>query len=388
MAIGPAPEVLLNEISDVAPWSDDPGDPLAFHKRLPGYEQTPLVSCPRLATRLGLANVLVKVETQRLGLAAFKMLGASWAAYRAVVERTGVDEANWATIPEFALQLVPHLPLTLATATDGNHGRAVARIARLFGLDARVWVPQGTTDARIAAIESEGATCIRVDGTYDDAVVLAAEAADQSTLVVSDTSWPGYEDVPRWVVDGYSTMMLEIDGQVVTAGWSSPSVIAAPLGVGSLAAAIISHYGSVTPRPVIVGAEPTAAACVMGALEAGELVTIPGPHTTVMVGMACGVASPLAMVPIAAGMRLTASFDDDWAFEAMSLLAAEGIVAGATGAASLAVLLALVDCRSDLRDTANLGSDDTALVIVTEGATDPVNYRAVVGLDPEQVISS
>lgn len=388
MAIGPPPRVLLNDVRKGSARSVVFSDVLAFHERLPGYELTPLVDSPRLAERLGVAKVMVKVESRRLGLPAFKMLGASWAAYRAVVAQTGVDDSAWMTISDFTERLKPFLPLTFATATDGNHGRAVARIARLFGIEASIWIPEGTADARILAIESEGATCIRVDGTFDEAVALAAKAADDRTLVVSDTSWPGYEDVPRWVVEGYSTMVHEIDTQIATSRMPTPSVVAVPVGVGSLAAAIIAHYRAAETSPVIIGAEPTAAACVLAALEAGEVVTVPGPHTTEMVGMACGIASALAMEQIASGMGLAVSFDDEWAFEAMRLLADEGIVAGATGAASLGVLLSLVDCRPDLAGTANLGSDDIALVIVTEGATDPRHYQEIVGTDSTQVAAS
>jgi len=162
-------------------------------------------------------------------------------------------------------------------------------------------------------------------------------------------------------------------------------VIVAPMGVGALGAAVASHYADHDPRPVIIGAEPTNAACVMAALEAGEVVTLPGPHDTMMVGLSCGTASPIAFPTIKAGLNATVSFDDEWAEEAMRLLAAEGIVAGETGAAALATLLVLVDKRPDLRDTLNLGTEDVALVIVTEGATDPVNYRTIVGINSSEV---
>ncbi|MFV1970462.1 MAG: diaminopropionate ammonia-lyase [Acidimicrobiia bacterium] len=379
------PKVLLNEISRVPQTSFASRDALDFHKRLPGYAQTPVFSVPGLAARLGIGTVLVNDESERLGLPAFKMLGASWASYRSIVERTGIDPDGWSTIEDLATLVEPHLPLTLATATDGNHGRAVARFARLVGLGALIWVPAGTVDARIAAIESEGATVTVTDGTYDDAVAEAAAVADHATLVVSDTSWPGYEVVPQWVIDGYSTMMSEVEDQTAQEGFPDPTVIVAPMGVGALGAAVASHYANHDPRPVIIGAEPTNAACVMAALEAGEVVTIPGPHDTMMVGLSCGTASPIAFPTIKAGLNATVSFDDEWAEEAMRLLAAEGIVAGETGAAALATLLVLVDKRPDLRDTLNLGAEDVALVIVTEGATDPVNYRTIVGINSSEV---
>lgn len=379
------PKVLLNPISEVPARSFDSGEVVQFHKRLPGYAPTPIFSVPGLAEKLGIGTVLVNDESQRLGLPAFKMLGASWASYRSIVEKTGIDPQGWSTIEELASMIRPHLPLDLATATDGNHGRAVARIARMLGLGSQVWVPAGTAHARIAAIESEGASVTEVDGTYDQAVAMAGLAADESTLVVSDTSWPGYETVPQWVIDGYSTMMSEVEVQTGPGRLPSPTVIVAPMGVGALGAAIVSHYSDHLPRPVIIGAEPANAACVMAAFEAGEIVTIPGPHETIMAGLSCGTASPVAFPSIKAGLNATVSFEDEWAEEAMRLLADEGIVAGETGAAALATLMVLVQRRPDLRDKLNLGPSDVALVIVTEGATDPVNYRAIVGADPAQV---
>lgn len=379
------PKVLLNQISEVGPASFDSREVLAFHERLPGYAPTPVFSVPGLADRLGIGAVLINDESERIGLPAFKMLGASWASYRSIVQHTGIDDKGWRTIEELALRIEPHLPLTLATATDGNHGRAVARIARLLGLDSLVWVPAGTVAARIEAIESEGAIVTVVDGTYDDAVAEAASAAGSSTLVVSDTSWPGYEQVPRWVIEGYSTMMTEVEEQTTRQGLPDPTVIVAPMGVGALGAAIIAHFHDHDPRPVIIGGEPTAAACVMAALEAGEIVTVPGPHDTMMAGLSCGTASPVAMPAIEAGLNATVAFDDEWAEEAMRLLAAEAIVAGETGASALATLLALADMRPDLRDALNLGPHDVALIIVTEGATDPANYREVVGVGASEV---
>ncbi len=379
------PKVLLNNVSDLPANTFEPNVAIGFHKRLPGYAPTPVFSVPGLAERLGIGAVLINDESERLGLPAFKMLGASWASYRAVVAHTGIDPDAWSTVEDLAALLEPHLPLTLATATDGNHGRAVARFARLIGFGARIWVPAGTVDARIAAIESEGATVTVTYGSYDDAVAEAALAADKTTLVISDTSWPGYEIVPQWVIDGYSTMMSEIEDDTASHGLPMPTVIVAPMGVGALAAAIVLHYADHDPRPVIIGAEPTHAACVMAALEAGEVVTLPGPHDTTMVGLSCGTASPIAFPTIRAGLAAAVSFDDDWAEEAMRLLAAEGIVAGETGAAALATLLALADRRPDLSDELNLGPQDVALVIVTEGATDPINYRSIVGIDPKEV---
>jgi diaminopropionate ammonia-lyase len=231
---------------------------LAFHRRLPGYEPTPLRDVPSLAAELGLSQLWVKDESSRLGLPAFKMLGASWATYRLLLTRLaalGIDEPAWSTIDELRASLAPLGPLSLAAATDGNHGRAVARMARLVGYGARIFVPVGTAAARIEGIESEGATVTVVDGTYDDAVrVSAAESADD-VLIVSDTSWEGYTEVPRWVIDGYSTIFAEADAQLQGV---VPDVVVAQMGVGALTAAVADHYAATS---VVVAVEPVSAAC-------------------------------------------------------------------------------------------------------------------------------
>ena len=148
---------------------------------------------------------------------AFKILGASWAVYRALETRLGRSLEPWQTVAELAQRLAPIRPLTLAAATDGNHGRAVAHVAALFGFEAKIYVPAGTAQARIDGIASEGAQVEIVAGTYDDAVARAAEDAGERCLVISDTSWPGYEEVPHWVMEGYSTIMSEIDDELAAA---------------------------------------------------------------------------------------------------------------------------------------------------------------------------
>ena len=163
-----------------------------FHRRLPGYAPTRVVDAPAIAVELGLARVSVKDESSRLGLPAFNVLGASWAVYRLLSERLGI-EPEWHDLDDLRAAFAPLGPLTLVTATDGNHGRAVAHVARLLGLHAAIFVPAGTARARIEAIESEGAPVTIVDGSYDDAVRTAAATASATasgdTLVVSDTSW-------------------------------------------------------------------------------------------------------------------------------------------------------------------------------------------------------
>lgn len=380
MAVNVSPRALYNkavtEIDAVAT-----RDPLAFHRQLPGYAPSPLRDAPGIASILGIGRVLVKDESSRLGLPAFKILGASWATFRALEERLGEFDP-WETIDDLAAQLKPHTPLTLIAATDGNHGRAVARMASLLGLASRIYVPDDMVQPRRDAIASEGAEVVVVHGTYDEAVARSATDADERHLVISDTSWPGYQDVPRWVIDGYSTILREVDNELAARGASGPDIVAVQIGVGALAAAVVGHYRRPGGhRPKIVGVEPSRAACMLASIEAGRPVQIPGPHDSIMAGLNCGEPSMIAWPVVSKGADLFVAIDDERAREAMRLLARDGIVAGETGAAGLAGLLELFhgSGAQRARPFLNASKSATALLIVTEGATDPEAYARIVG---------
>ena len=352
--------------------------PLELHRRLPGYARSPLVELSATAAELGLERLWLKDESSRLGLPAFKILGASWATVRALdgllVERTGLPSTAWTTIHELAGQLAPLRPLTLACATDGNHGRAVARMARWLGLDAHILVPADMVPARVDAIRSEGARVSTIDGTYDDAVDAAARLSGPGCLVVSDTAWPGYEDVPSWVIEGYSTIFWEVDDALAAAGEPGPDLVLVQIGVGALAAAVVRHYrrAGVEPVPRIVGVEPTRAACALASMEAGERVALAGPHDSIMSGLNCGVPSSIAWPLVSRGIDTFLTVGDDRARRAMRALAAEGVVAGECGAAGLAGLTALLESDPPAPGPTR------ALIVSTEGATDPDAYRRIV----------
>ncbi len=360
----------------------DPGAesaPLAFHRKLPGYEPTPLVDAPSLASALGVHRVLVKVESSRLGLPAFKMLGASWATYRSLVARLGADP-HWESLDELRDAFAPLGKLTLAAATDGNHGRAVARMAKLLGYASHIFVPDDMVAARIDAIRSEGAEVTIVHGTYDDAVTTSAAAADDATLIISDTSWPGYTEPPGWVIDGYATIFAEVDE---TLGAIALDAVFLPTGVGAFAAAGVAHYRGSGSATHLVSVEPSDADCVLESIRAGKMTEVPGPHRSCMVGLNCGNASLIAWPRLQTGLDFCVAIDDHRAEDAMRRLAAEGIVAGETGSAALAGAFGVLA----LGGAADVGlaADADVLVIVTEGATDPVNYERVVGRSPEEV---
>lgn len=377
-------------------------DPLGFHRRLPGYAPTPLVSVPSLAGRLGIRELLVKCESVRFGLPSFKMLGASWATYRALCERAGVDcgraggagsdgaagvrgleVGKWRDFAELTESFKGLRPLTLSSATDGNHGRAVARLARLFGFDARIFVPAGTSPRRIESIAREGAHVEVVDGGYDDAVRRSAQEAGPRCLVISDTSWAGYTEVPSWVIEGYSTMFFEIADALEASGHAQPDLVVVPIGVGALGAAAVLHFGATH----IIGVEPTDAACVTASVLAGERVTLSGPQQSMMAGLNCGTPSLVAWPIVSRGIDGFITIDDDWTRQAVRDLAAAGIEAGETGAAALAGLSALqVESRSwsESPDTplAELVEPDASvLVLVTEGASDVTAWRSILGVE-------
>jgi diaminopropionate ammonia-lyase len=377
------PQVLVNAAARPhVPGAARTSEPLRVHRRLPGYAPTPLVSCPGLAADLGVGMVWAKDESWRLGLPSFKMLGASYAVYRVLTERLG-HEVDWDTVDDLRAGLGALGPFALSAATDGNHGRAVARMARLLGAPAAIYVPEGTARARIAAIESEGASVSVVAGDYDAAVRRSAEDASETCLVVSDTSWPGYTRTPAWVSEGYSTIFAEVADQLAAAGAGAPDLVAVPVGVGALAAAVVRHYKAEGQErsPFLLGVEPRAANCVLESLRAGRVATVPGPHPSIMAGLNCGTPSQIAWPFLAAGMDAMVAMSDDWARRAMRALAAAGIVAGETGAAALGGLFAVGETAqgAPVRDAARLGPGMSVLLLCTEGATDPQAWETIVG---------
>jgi diaminopropionate ammonia-lyase len=343
-------------------------EPLTFHRRLPDYAPTPLIDAADIASQLGCGRVWIKNETERFGLPAFKITGASWATYRALVakvEERGPSISRPLTLDEVKTAVTPLRPLTLTCATDGNHGRAVARMARLLDLDAHVFVPADMDPARIAAIEGEGARVTKVDGTYDDAVARSAAEAGERCLVISDTSWSGYHDVPSWVIEGYSSIFWEIDDELTARGEPGPTVVAVQIGVGALAAAVVRHYRRPEAKlqPFILGVEPTHAACVLASMEAAGITLLPGPHDSIMAGLNAGLPSEVAWPWVSQGIDAFIAIDDKRALDAVQLLASEGLAAGETGAAGLAGILGW------LEPSGNTLANERLLLICTEGPT-------------------
>lgn len=351
------------------PWSARPGardwrcapaptDVRDFHSSLPDYSPTPLAELPSLARELGVGRLFVKDESNRLGLPAFKALGASWAVHRVLAERATNGSGPG--------------PVTLVTATDGNHGRAVARMARLLGQHAHVFVPQGVHPQAVAAIVAEQAKVTEVAGAYDETVRLAAEGATgPDAVLVQDTAWPGYEQIPGWIVEGYSTLCAEIDEQLAAQGVSGgPDLVSVPVGVGSLAQAVVTHYRSRPSgqAPALLSVEPEAAACVLESLTRGEPVSVTTGDTA-MAGLNCGTPSSIAWPYLYGGLDAAVAIRDADSARAAADLAALHVSSGPCGAATLAGLrAALTGAGADERRTRlGLGPSSVVVLLSTEG---------------------
>jgi len=361
----------------------------AFHASLPGYAPTPLAEIPALAAELGTGRVFVKDESARLGLPAFKVLGASWAVHQLLASTPAGEPAAPATdsapvpaTPADGLAGLRELAarrrgLIFVTATDGNHGRAVARMAKLAGAPARVFVPAVTGPAARAAIASEGAEVIEVAGGYDETVAKARQWARdrRGAALVQDTAWPGYEQVPGWIVAGYSTLFAELGAQLAAAGAGPPALVAVPVGVGSLAQAAVAHYrargAAGRAGPALLSVEPDTAACLLASLRAGALVSVPTANT-VMAGLNCGTISSIAWPYFANGLDAAVAVSDDAARQATVDLANAGISSGPSGAASLAgARAALTGPGSAARRTVLSVAANSVIVLLSTEAAHP-----------------
>lgn len=338
---------------------------------------TPLVTRPDLARALNLGHVWVKDETHRMGLPAFKLLGARFAVATLLARHHITPGA------------------TLVCASEGNHGRAVARAAREVGCQARIYLSHAVAAPRADAIASEGATIVRIGATYDEAVRHAAEdAAREGWTIISDTSWDGYEEVPRLIMLGYSQIVHEMRLQQ-SPDWR-PDVIAVPGGVGGLLAGVaLGAAEAWATSPLIVCVEPDSAACLMASARVGRPTPVSGPFTTEMGGLRCGEVSPLAFAMAAPHVAAYVTIEDDWGACALRMLArpsapdAAPIEAGLAGAAALAGLMAIragADA-AQVNGALALSNASTAVVIASEGVTDPPLWARLMGVDESPAIT-
>ncbi len=343
-----------------APPAPLPRETQAFHARLPGYGLTRMVDCPQAAEAAGIARVVVKDESRRFGLPAFKYLGASWALAR-LLDATGGPEA-------LATAARRQGVARLAAATDGNHGRAVARLAAQLGIAATIYVPEHMIEPRRAAIAGEGARVVVVHGGYDDAVrVAAADASDPGCRVLADADHDGSSPVPGWVIEGYATLFAEAR-QKLLARRVQVDVVLLQTGVGALAAAGVRWAAAIGAEAVAV--DPAGAPCIAASLAAGRPVEIATTHTT-MAGLDAATPSRAAWPTLAAGLAGAVVVDDSEAEAAQRLLATSGLDIGESGAAGVAglVVLGRDPAAAALRERVGLGPGSVALAIATEGPT-------------------
>jgi diaminopropionate ammonia-lyase len=350
------------------------------------YAVTPLRDLPALARKAGLNAIRLKDEATRFGLGSFKALGGAYAVacvLAAELDRRGIaPDAHAADLVSDRYRQATE-GITVACATDGNHGRAVAWGAQRFHCSCVIFVHEGVSPGRTEAIARYGAEMRRVPGSYDDAVREAARQAEANGwFIVSDTSWSGYTEVPRLIMQGYRLMAEEAADQ-----WSGepPTHVFVQGGVGGVAAAVsVQMRARFQPAPVLIVVEPDRAACLLASAELGEPATVAGNLDTLMAGLACGEPSLLAWQELDHGAAAFMAIPDEAATACMRLLAGYGIVGGESGVAGLAgCLLAAADPAS--REALGLDVLGRVLAFNTEGATDPALYERLVGIQPGKV---
>jgi diaminopropionate ammonia-lyase len=346
----------------------------------PGYAPTPLVALDAIAKATGVARLHYKDEASRFGLASFKALGGAYAVMRVLqAELAKRDVAREATSADLIAGTYKEATgkITVCCATDGNHGRSVAWGAQRFGAACVIFVHETVSQGRRDAIAKYGAEIRVVPGNYDDAVREAQKQAEANAwFVVSDTSYPGYTEVPRDVMQGYRLMADEAADQIGEA----PTHVFIQGGVGGVAAAVSVQMRARFGAGVkLIVAEPDKADCLLASAEAGEPVTVPGDLDTLMAGLACGEPSLLAWQELERGAFAFMSVSDESAVACMKLLARQtpAIVAGESAVAGLAALLLAMQ-EPYARAALGLGADSRVLLFGTEGATDPEVYDRLV----------
>ena len=353
---------------------------MAFHRQVPGYGQTELVHLPELAAECGMAELLVKDESSRFGLNAFKGLGGIYAVAQAAGERLGLCPEQ-ITVPELKkpeYQVALH-QLTFATATDGNHGKGVAWAAGLLGCPAKVFMPKGSSPRRAQAIRDAGQAEVTItQWNYDDTVNYVNKCAEkEGWVLVQDTSWPGYEQVPKWIMQGYTTMAQEAAEQL---GGAAPTHILLQAGVGAMAGAVAGYfrarYGDACPTIILV--EPYGAACIYESMEAGDGQphTAKGNGETIMAGLNCGSPCTVAWDILRDYGSYALECGDDAAKLGMRTLRRFGIVSGESGASAIGAFLELAR-MPEQKAQLGIGPDSRILFFSTEGNTDPVSYAEI-----------
>jgi diaminopropionate ammonia-lyase len=361
---------------------------LNYHKSFPAYTKTPLAKLSNLAKELGVSSIYVKDESYRFGLNAFKVLGGSYSMGKVIAGKLGLSDEELTYDKLTSKEVKEKLgDVTFVTATDGNHGRGVAWTARELGQKSVVYMPKGSAIERLNNIKAEGADASITDMNYDEAVRLANKMGEEKGwIMVQDTAWEGYEEIPRWIMQGYATMAYEaieqLDGEV-------PTHVFLQAGVGSLAggvAGLIANYYK-DKKPTIVVVEPNAADCIYktAAAKDGKLHFVTGDMNTIMAGLACGEPNRIGWEVLTETAEFAVSCPDWVAAEGMRVLG-NGIkddpkvISGESGACTIGFVNAILT-RTELKEfKEKLGIDENSKILCfsTEGDTDKKNYRDIV----------
>ncbi|MBP1754160.1 MAG: diaminopropionate ammonia-lyase [Firmicutes bacterium] len=363
-----------------------------FHQTIPGYERTPLANLQHMAAHLGLKDLYIKDESYRFGLNAFKVLGGSFAMARYIAQKTNKDvsELDFKTLTSDELRQ-EFGQATFFTATDGNHGRGVAWAANRLKQKAVVYMPKGSTQTRLDNIKAEGATATIEEVNYDECVRMAAAAAAKTPngVVVQDTAWSGYEEIPSWIMQGYGTMAMEASEQLRESGTDCPTHVFVQAGVGSLAGAVQGYFANKYPDnpPTVVVVEADVAACLYKGAVAGdgEERIVDGDMQTIMAGLACGEPNTISWDILKNHVSVFVAAPDWVAAKAMRMLSAPikgdpQVVSGESGAAPFGVLAEIMTNPElkELKEALKLSETSKVLLFSTEGDTDPERYKEIV----------
>ena len=359
-----------------------------YHKSFPMYEETPFLDLKNLAEKAGVKNILVKDESYRFGLNAFKVLGGSYAIGKVIAEKLDMDIKDLTFEKLTSKEVKDKLgDVTFITATDGNHGRGVAWAAKQLKQKSIVYMPRGSAEERVKNIEKEGATVKVLDANYDECVRQVNELAEEKGyIMVQDTAWDGYEDIPKWIMQGYMTLAWEMYESLQEKN-IKPTHLFLQAGVGSFAAATTGFFANMykEDKPIITIVEPDTVACIYESAKADKRVLVGGNYKTIMAGLACGEPNTFGLKVLLDNCEHFISASDEFAAFGMRVLgnpykSDKKIVSGESGASSFgAILKILTDDRyEDERKKLNINEDSNLIFVSTEGDTDAKNYLDIV----------
>ncbi|MFD1775866.1 diaminopropionate ammonia-lyase [Paenibacillus rhizophilus] len=363
-----------------------------FHSKFDEYEPTPLYSLKALSRKLGVGGIWIKDESYRFGLNAFKVLGGSYAVGKYLAERLNLDISELDFEKLQSGEIKERLgELTFVTATDGNHGRGIAWAANQLGQKSVVFMPKGSSAARLNNIRKEGAEASITELNYDDTVKMAARyAADHHGVLVQDSAWEGYEEIPTWIMQGYCTLIHEVMEQMKGDGKGCPTHVFLQAGVGSFAASVLGYFVAEfgDERPITIIVEPNEAACIYKSAVKNDRKphAVTGDLPTIMAGLACGEPSTVAWELLRDYADMYISCSDAVSAKAMRMLGNPlpgdpRVVSGESGAVGLGVLSLIQEeqaLRREVGERLQLNEKSRVLIISTEGDTDPEGYRDIV----------